>query len=275
MSEKLLPQNRTLLESALEEILSPKLSPETIATLWDPARCPVKALPWLAWALHVDDWHDDWPESTKRQVIAAAVPVHRSKGTLSSVRRLLSAFGVTAVIREWWQTGGVPHTFEIDILAGGQYTDPSVPILGPALTVRMQSLINSKKPVRSHYTLSVGALYNAQPAAGGMLRRPTQIIAAGISQPAPAPIAWQAMPAYGKVLRRPITVIVGAAAQPAPSPISTLVDLCSVQSIRRPVSLNIFGAIQVPSLITTASRQLASAMPRPTIIANGSGTISI
>ena len=300
----LLPPNRTRLEAALEQAMAPALSPEDIATLWDPHRCPAKALPWLAWALHVDDWRDDWTESVKRQVIAASVPVHRAKGTLASVRRLLSAFGVSAVVREWWQTGGTPHTFEIDILASAQYTDSSAPILGPALTERMQSLINATKPVRSHYTLSVGALYDARLAAGGMLRRPTQMTEAGATQPPPAPLSWQALPAYGQALRRPATVLVGAAGQPAPAPITAAVELSRAQSMPRPAALHsitatqqpgrnlsqgrvIGGAIsrgvtllavaasQSPGVIALAARQLAASLPRPTVIAAGSGTLSI
>lgn len=305
MSEQsLLPPNRTRLEAALEQSMSPALSPDAIATLWDPYRCPAKALPWLAWALHVDDWRDDWTESVKRQVIAASVPVHRVKGTLASVRRLLSAFGVSAVVREWWQTGGTPHTFEIDILAGAQYADTSAPILGPALTERMQSLINATKPVRSHYTLSAGALYGATLAASGMLRRPTQMTEAGATQPPQPPLSWRALPAYGQALRRPATVLTGAARQPVPAPITGAVELARAQSMPRPAALHSItatqqagrslsqgfatgGAIgrsitllavsasQSPGLISLAARQLAASLPRPTIIAAGSGTLSI
>ncbi|MBC7907031.1 MAG: phage tail protein I [Rhodospirillaceae bacterium] len=73
----------------------------SIATLWDPAKCPAPLLPWLAWALSVDTWDSNWPEPTKRQVIAASVEIHRRKGTVASVKRAIeAALGQTPQIVE-------------------------------------------------------------------------------------------------------------------------------------------------------------------------------
>lgn len=64
-----------------------------IATLWDPMNCPAGILPWLAWALSVDDWDADWPEGTKRNAIAASIAIHRRKGTPRAVKDALAAAG--------------------------------------------------------------------------------------------------------------------------------------------------------------------------------------
>ncbi len=61
--------------------------------LWDPDACPVTLLPWLAWALSVDEWDPSWPEDRKREVIRSAFAVHRVKGTLAAIRQALTAAG--------------------------------------------------------------------------------------------------------------------------------------------------------------------------------------
>lgn len=94
----LLPPNATAAEQGLDRAGGMRLQalqPRLIAQLWDPATCPISALPWLAWALSVDDWDEAWPEAAKRAVVAASVAVHRRKGTVASVRAMVAAFGVS------------------------------------------------------------------------------------------------------------------------------------------------------------------------------------
>tara|TARA_R110002020_G_scaffold467027_4_gene690212 strand:+ start:24832 stop:26103 length:1272 start_codon:yes stop_codon:yes gene_type:complete len=52
-----------------------------LKTLWDPWTCPIQFLPFLARALSVDIWRDDWPETKKRAVVARAKQHHRHKGS--------------------------------------------------------------------------------------------------------------------------------------------------------------------------------------------------
>jgi phage tail P2-like protein len=67
--------------------------PVPLTQLWDPASCPLALLPWLAWALSVDEWDSAWPESVKRQVVARSAEMHRKKGTPWAVRAALVAQG--------------------------------------------------------------------------------------------------------------------------------------------------------------------------------------
>lgn len=92
MSDDLLPANSTAMERAIAQVAK-RLDnlPLPLRYLMNPQRCPAQALPWLAWALSVDDWDADWGEGVKRQVIAEAVKVHRHKGTLGAVKRSLRA----------------------------------------------------------------------------------------------------------------------------------------------------------------------------------------
>ena len=91
----LLPPNATVLETATEEAMHQPISAIKVPVrdLWNPAKCPLTLLPWLAWALSVDEWDENWSESQKRGAIAESVGVHAIKGTLASVKRVLAAAG--------------------------------------------------------------------------------------------------------------------------------------------------------------------------------------
>lgn len=90
----LLPQNSTAAERAISDAMA---RAETIAApaglMWDPARCPLEYLPWLAWAVSVDDWDPDWPEAGKRAAIAGSAAWHRIKGTRPAVVAALAQLG--------------------------------------------------------------------------------------------------------------------------------------------------------------------------------------
>ena len=105
--ESLLPPNRTQLEKALEAVICQRtgvLDPDLIRKLWNPWECPIELLPWLAWALSVDVWDDNWAEATKRKLVANSVQLHRKKGTLWAINQALQNLSVNADMTEWWQT---------------------------------------------------------------------------------------------------------------------------------------------------------------------------
>lgn len=104
----LLPPNATEQERSLEAVTARTVSPEgawsgvesnstgvplPINALWDTDKCPASLLPWLAWAMGVGAWSEDWPESVKREVIRSALDVLRRKGTITSIRRAISSAG--------------------------------------------------------------------------------------------------------------------------------------------------------------------------------------
>lgn len=73
--------------------------------------CPYDTLPWLAWSLHVDEWDTNWTEQQKRDVIAASVAVHKTKGTIGALKRALAALGYEVTVDE--NTGEV-YTFRLE-----------------------------------------------------------------------------------------------------------------------------------------------------------------
>lgn len=121
MSDTLLPPNASPQEVATDRATARIAEvPVPLDTLWNPLTCPVPVLPWLAWALSIDEWEAGWPEDRRRETVARAIFVHRRKGTLAAVRTTLIAAGYgTATITEnwgrrfhdgtWTHTGAVTH----------------------------------------------------------------------------------------------------------------------------------------------------------------------
>ncbi len=98
----LLPPNATQTEKAVEAAtMRIAAIPVVVADIMNPTTCPAALLPWLAWALSVDEWDAAWTQETQRAVIAASVAVHRRKGTLSALRAAIAAAGFgDAIITE-------------------------------------------------------------------------------------------------------------------------------------------------------------------------------
>lgn len=70
--------------------------------LWNPWKCPVKFLPYLAWAFSVDRWEETWSETEKRQAVSDAFWIHQRKGTVAAVRRVIETLGYSMTL-EWWK----------------------------------------------------------------------------------------------------------------------------------------------------------------------------
>lgn len=151
----ILKPNATPHEHALEQAIQkgkPDLTP--IAQLMDPETCPAELLGWLAWAFSVDVWETTWTEATKREVIRRAIDVHRVKGTGGAVRRALASIGLGSVISEWFEHGGAPHTFLIDV--GVEDVFAAGFLIDPDLVAEVDQVIRNVKPVRSKYELTIG-----------------------------------------------------------------------------------------------------------------------
>jgi phage tail P2-like protein len=142
----LLPPNATTLErnlaaasAAIEGV------PVPLRDLWNPDACPVAWLPFLAFAFSVDRWDPNWSETTKRKVIKAAYFVHKKKGTIGALRRVVEPLGYLIRVLEWWQINppGPRGTFQLDI-----------GVLDTGITEEMylelERLIDDAKPLTRH-----------------------------------------------------------------------------------------------------------------------------
>ena len=122
--------------------------PVSVRDSWDPTKCPVGLLPWLAWAYSVDEWDPNWPEATRRDVIRQSQFVHKKKGTLSAVVSSMSTLGYTTRIVEWFTNSATPFTFEVDI-------ESSQLAITESAIAKASQLIDVAKNERSHYTFNV------------------------------------------------------------------------------------------------------------------------
>lgn len=147
MSDSILPPSSSDLEQRLESAISaayPK--PIAIDAVWNPQTCPIEILPYLAWALSVDNWSSDWPEETKRRVVGDSLRVHKLKGTRPAVELACAAFGDVSLV-EWFE--------ETPKLAPGTFfLKARVPESG-FLESNLQEIkraVNQAKNARSHLT---------------------------------------------------------------------------------------------------------------------------
>ncbi|MCA6969243.1 phage tail protein I [Pectobacterium carotovorum] len=144
MNNSLLPVGSSELEIAAAKACAElSRTPIPLRQLCNPDSCPPHLLPYLAWAFSVDRWDEKWPEVIKRQAIKDAYFIHRHKGTVGALRRVVEPFGYLIRIIEWWQNGGEPGTFRLDI--GVQDSGITDEVFN-----ELERLIADAKPVSRH-----------------------------------------------------------------------------------------------------------------------------
>ena len=170
-----------------------------ISELWDPWNCPLDALPFLAWALSVDQWRSDWSETVKRQVVAGSIDVHRIKGTRPAVERALADLGVTVDLVEWFQAqpAAAPYTFDITAWVNQNIAPGAPSILGPELYDQLFAAVVNAKNTRSGFTFKVGAKFGPNAIGAGSVLEGQAAIARRDTQAVQAPLACQSAIAAG------------------------------------------------------------------------------
>ncbi|HBQ3047635.1 TPA: phage tail protein I [Klebsiella quasipneumoniae subsp. similipneumoniae] len=111
--------------------------------LWNPWRCPVKFLPYLAWAFSVDRWEETWTETAKRQAVSEAFWIHQRKGTVAAVRRVIETLGYSMTLQEWWEVADPAGTFRLEIDLN------EIGITEPMIN-ELERIIGDAKPVSRH-----------------------------------------------------------------------------------------------------------------------------
>ena len=146
ISSHLLPLGSTPLEKRAAEILKSAVeNPIVIADLINPDKCPVHLLPYLAWAFSVDKWDENWTDEVKRIAIKQSFFIHKRKGTINAVRRVVKPIGYMVNLKEWFNAVpmGEPGTFSLTI---------EVPETGlnEQTYNELVRLVNDVKPVSRH-----------------------------------------------------------------------------------------------------------------------------
>lgn len=197
----ILPPNSTPAERAIESASSfVRDLVVPIRHLWNPETCPAAFLPWLAWSWSVDSWNPDWPEATKRAVIAASPRVHRLKGTVAAVRTAAQAVAGSAPARiiEWFRPGGsgLPFrsTLDVDVSAGAP----------PVLPHDLIAAVQGAKPLRSHLTVRLSVRPTAEIMTAALIRRP--LITARLELSGDLRPNLGARVVTAALIRRPLTI---------------------------------------------------------------------
>nr|WP_317893788.1 phage tail protein I [uncultured Sphingomonas sp.] len=152
----LLPPNSSPLERALEQgVAGLGEVPYPLDLLWDPQRCPVEMLPWLAWGLSVDSWDADWSERAKRDAVSESIALHYTKGTPASVKTVLGRFDQLLELVEWHQATprADPHTFEVRLPIAGDGVEPGGRRATAAFAEAIIREVSRVKPAREHFRL--------------------------------------------------------------------------------------------------------------------------
>lgn len=155
---RLLPPNASPLELNLDSLIAAATDlPIQIRQLWDPWSCPAVLLPWLAWAVSVDEWQDAWPEQTKRRAIAASFEVHRYKGTPYAVQRALDSLGISTEVIEWWEPSGSGQPGTMKVLAlVNQNIVGDQGLINADMLRQVTRAVESAKRGSIHFTVELG-----------------------------------------------------------------------------------------------------------------------
>lgn len=159
MTDSILPLNASDLEKDIELSGKNRIDyiDNPIGTIWNPRIVQSHILPYLAFALSVDKWENDWPDNIKRQVVEASVVVHRRKGTVGAVKKAIEATGINVSFTEWFENSSVPHTFTITAWSDENINNDGTTKLLPKAYIDTIDGVNLTKPARSHFELMFGS----------------------------------------------------------------------------------------------------------------------
>src|SRR5574337_894688 len=114
------------------------------------------ALPNLAEQLHIlgEGWQFARDDDERRRLLKRAIELHRYKGTRWAIQQVLETLAFSGQISEWFQYGGQPYYFKINVELSTRGIDE-------ATFDALVALITEYKNVRSHLELLTLSLSNA------------------------------------------------------------------------------------------------------------------
>lgn len=119
----------------------------------------------LAWGLNIEadeGWLLATDDTKKRDLIKNAVAIQRNKGTKYAVRKALEVVGLTGTISEWFEYGGEPYWFKIDVEGTDDYSPEKLDLLDRFViknkNVRSWASITVRQSINSRFALGVAAV---------------------------------------------------------------------------------------------------------------------
>lgn len=98
----------------------------------------------LAWQFNVVFWDAQLSDAVKRTLIRQAIPWRRIHGTPACVEQAVAAvFGEPALVVPWFEYGGVPGTFRLEV----EITEAPLP---PQIADAALDVVKATKNARSH-----------------------------------------------------------------------------------------------------------------------------
>ena len=142
----LLPSNQTKLEQALAQVSAGDSElANVLRQMHSVDNCPASMLPWLAIQRSVDRWDPEWSEAIKRKMVKDSFEVHKRKGTVGALRRVVEPFAEIIDITEWHELEpmGPPGTFSMSLaLFDSGLTDTAI--------AELERIISDTKPLSRH-----------------------------------------------------------------------------------------------------------------------------
>ena len=142
----LLPSNQTKLEQALAQVSAGESElANVLRQMHSVNNCPASMLPWLAIQRSVDRWDPEWSEAIKRKMVKDSFEVHKRKGTVGALRRVVEPFAEIIDITEWHELEpmGPPGTFSMSLaLFDSGLTDTAI--------AELERMISDTKPLSRH-----------------------------------------------------------------------------------------------------------------------------
>ena len=142
----LLPSNQTKLEQALAQVSAGDSElANVLRQMHSVDYCPASMLPWLAIQRSVDRWDPEWSEAIKRKMVKDSFEVHKRKGTVGALRRVVEPFAEIIDITEWHELEpmGPPGTFSMSLaLFDSGLTDTAI--------AELERMISDTKPLSRH-----------------------------------------------------------------------------------------------------------------------------
>ena len=116
------------------------------------------ALPNLAEQLHIlgEGWQFARDDDERRRLLKRAIELHRYKGTRWAIQQVLETLALSGQISEWFEYGGQPYYFKINV-------DLSTRGIDEATFDALVALITEYKNVRSHLEQLSISLVNRSP----------------------------------------------------------------------------------------------------------------
>lgn len=146
------------LTEALDQVIAPAIaSLDCLHAYLDPRLAPTDFLDWLARWVGVD-LNENWPPDRQRAVVAAAVSLHRTRGTIAGLRDYLTlATGGSVEITDsggstWSETPDAALPGEPTQHVHVQVTLPPGSTIQPAV---IDDLVNTAKPVHVTHQVTV------------------------------------------------------------------------------------------------------------------------